>query len=93
MIRSFKDEDTEKIFRRQRARRFPPDIHRPALRKLEYLNVARTLSDLREPPGIRLERLTGDRVGQHSIRVNDQWRICFEWLDGHAYDVELTDYH
>jgi proteic killer suppression protein len=93
MIRSFKDADTETIFRHRHARRFPPDIHRSALRKLEYLNVARTLSDLREPPGNHLGKLAGERAGQHSIRINDQWRVCFEWREGDAYDVEITDYH
>ncbi len=93
MIRNFKDADTAALFRRQRVRRFPPDIHRPALRKLEYLNVARTLEDLREPPGNHLEKLTGQRAGQYSIRINDQWRICFEWRDSDAFEVEITDYH
>ena len=93
MIRSFKDADTETIFRHRHARRFPPEIHRPALRKLEYLNVARKLNDLREPPGNRLEKLAGERAGQYSIRINDQWRICFEWRDGDVYEVEITDYH
>ena len=93
VIRSFTDADTETIFRHRRARRFPPDIHRPALRKLEYLNVARTLNDLREPPGNHLEKLTGERAGHYSIRINDQWRICFKWGEGDAHEVEITDYH
>lgn len=71
----------------------PPDIQSVALRKLRMLNNARTLIDLRMPPGNRLERLAGDRVGQHSIRINDQWRICFTWQDGHAAEVEIVDYH
>ncbi|MCU0508487.1 MAG: type II toxin-antitoxin system RelE/ParE family toxin [Anaerolineae bacterium] len=68
-------------------------MRRPALQKPEYLNVARKLNDLREPPGNRLEKLAEERAGQYSIRINDQWRICFEWLDGDAYEVEITDYH
>jgi proteic killer suppression protein len=71
----------------------PPDIQQVALRKLRMLNRAQTLQDLRVPPANRLERLSGDRSGQYSIRINDQWRICFEWRDGHAWRVEITDYH
>jgi len=93
MIRSFKDEEAEKIFHRQRSRRLPSDIQQVALRKLRMLNRAQTLQDLRIPPANRLERLSGDRVGQHSIRINDQWRICFEWADGDALNVEIVDYH
>ena len=93
MIQSFKDAEAEKIFTRQRSRRLPPDIQQVALRKLRMLNRAQTLQDLRVPPANRLERLSGDRAGQHSIRINDQWRICFEWRDGHAWQVEITDYH
>ena len=93
MIQSFKDAEAEKIFQRQRSRRLPPDIQQVALRKLRMLNRAQTLQDLRVPPANRLERLSGDRAGQHSIRINDQWRVCFEWRDGHAWQVEITDYH
>ncbi|HMN27171.1 MAG TPA: type II toxin-antitoxin system RelE/ParE family toxin [Caldilineaceae bacterium] len=93
MIQSFRDAEAEKIFHRQRSRRLPPDIQQVALRKLRMLNRAQTLQDLRVPPANRLERLHGDRVGQYSIRINDQWRVCFEWREGHAWQVEITDYH
>ena len=93
MIRSFHSSETEKIFNRQRSRKLPPEIQAVALRKLRMLNRAMTLQDLRVPPANRLEKLGGDRMGQHSIRINDQWRICFEWRDGDAYDVEIVDYH
>jgi len=93
MIRSFRERDTEALFARERPRRLPVSILRTALRKLAMLNAATTLADLRVPPGNRLEKLAGDRQGQHSIRINDQWRICFVWLEGDAYDVEITDYH
>lgn len=93
MIKSFRDKNTELVFSRFPTRRLPHDIIRAALRKLLILDAAEKLSDLRVPPGNRLERLTGDRKGQHSIRINDQWRICFEWRDGDAYEVEIVDYH
>lgn len=93
MIKSFKDTETEKIFHRQRSRRLPPDIQQIALRKLRMLNNAVSLDDLRVPPANRLEKLEGDRLGQYSIRINDQWRVCFEWRDRDAYEVEITDYH
>jgi proteic killer suppression protein len=93
VIRNFKDEEAEKIFNRQRSRKLPPDIQQVALRKLRMLNRAQTLQDLRVPPANRLERLGGDRTGQHSIRINSQWRICFEWEDGDALNVEIVDYH
>jgi proteic killer suppression protein len=93
MIKSFHDKDTERLFQRQFSRRFPQDLHRLAWRKLAILDAAEQLQDLRVPPGNRLEKLSGDREGQHSIRINDQWRICFRWRDGNAYDVEVTDYH
>ena len=93
MIRSFKSRETEKIFNRQISQRLPQDIQQVALRKLRMLNRAITLQDLRVPPANRLEKLTGDRIGQYSIRINDQWRICFVWQDGDAYDVEIVDYH
>ena len=93
MIQSFKDKETELIFRRQRSRKLPPNIQQVALRKLRMINRAVTLNDLRIPPANRLEKLKGNRQGQHSIRINDQWRICFEWQDGDAYDVEIVDYH
>ncbi|MBM4405517.1 MAG: type II toxin-antitoxin system RelE/ParE family toxin [Chloroflexi bacterium] len=93
MIKSFKDQDTERIYRRLYSRGFPPDIQRTALRKLRMLNNARSLQDLRSPPGNRLEKLFANRRGQHSIRVNDQWRICFVWRESAAFEVEITDYH
>ncbi|HRW49285.1 MAG: type II toxin-antitoxin system RelE/ParE family toxin [Caldilinea sp.] len=93
MIRNFKDKEAESIFNRQRSRRLPPDIQQVALRKLRMLNRAQNLQDLRVPPANRLERLSGNRAGQHSIRINDQWRICFTWEDGDAADVEIVDYH
>lgn len=93
MIASFADRDTERLFRRERARRFPAELHRLMLRKLGIVDAAEQLEDLRVPPGNRLEKLKSDRAGQHSIRINDQWRICFRWKDGNAYEVELVDYH
>lgn len=93
MIRSFADRETEGIWNGRRSRKLPPDIQTVALRKLRLLNQARTLIDLRVPPGNRLEALKGDRAGQHSVRVNDQWRICFTWREGGPSDVEIVDYH
>ena len=93
MIKSFGNKDTQKVFERQRVRRFPGRLHRRALRKLLILDAAEELGDLRVPPGNRLEKLSGDRAGQYSIRINDQWRICFRWRGGDAYDVEIVDYH
>jgi len=92
MIRSFNCRDTEALFRDQDNVRFRA-IERVARRKLLYLHSAKVLDDLRAPPGNRLEALKGNRKGQHSIRVNDQWRLCFGWKDGDAYDVEIVDYH
>ena len=93
VIRSFKCEETERIFSRDVSPRLPRGIQQVALRKLRMLNRAVTLRDLRVPPANRLEKLRGDRAGQYSIRINDQWRICFEWRDGDAYEVEIADYH
>ena len=93
MIKSFKDAEAERIFRRERSRKLPPEIQPVALRKLRMLNNAQTLNDLRVPPANRLEKLSGDRAGQHSIRINDRWRICFEWRGSDAYKVEIVDYH
>ena len=93
MIKSFADPYTERLFRRERVRRYPADLLRAMLRKLALVDAAELLDDLRVPPGNRLEKLRGDRAGQHSIRVNDQWRICFRWKDGDALDVEIVDYH
>lgn len=93
MIKSFVDRDTERLFHREPVRRFPADLRRVMLRKLIILDAAESLEDLRSPPGNRLEKLRGDCAGQYSIRVNDQWRICFAWSDGDAQDVEIIDYH
>jgi len=93
MIKSIRDAETEKIFRRERLRKLPPDIQQPAYRKLRFLHNARDLNDLRTPPSNRLEKLKGDRQGQHSIRINDRWRICFKWRANDAYEVEIVDYH
>jgi toxin HigB-1 len=93
MIRSFADKETEKIFSREFSRKLPNDIQRIARRKLEILDAAESLSDLRIPPSNRLEKLKGDRSLQHSIRINDQWRICFEWRDENAFEVGIIDYH
>ena len=93
MIRSFRDRETEKVFRREGTRKLPLDVQRIAQRKLAILDAAESLQDLRVPPGNRLARLSGDREGQHSIRINDQWRLCFRWRDGDAHDVEIVDYH
>jgi len=93
MIRAFRCSETEKIFNRQRSRKFPPSIQQRALRKLRMLNRSVTLNDLRIPPSNQLEKLRGNRTGQYSIRINDQWRICFEWSEGDAYNVEIVDYH
>ena len=92
MIKGFRCSETEKVFSRQHSRRFT-GIQRVALRKLLILDAAESLEDLRTPPGNRLEKLSGDREGQHSIRINNQWRVCFHWENGTAYDVEIVDYH
>lgn len=93
MIQSFADRETELIWSGRRSRAFPPDIQATALRKLRLLNQARVLQDLRIPPGNRLEALKGDRTGQHSIRINNQWRICFIWQEGGPSHVEIIDDH
>jgi toxin HigB-1 len=93
VIVSFRDADTELLWRTGKSRRIPADIRRTAWKKLAILNAAVDLSNLRVPPGNQLEELRKDRKGQHSIRVNDQWRICFRWQDGNAYGVEIVDYH
>jgi len=93
MIRSFRDKETERLFRREPVKKLPPPVQHRALRKLLVLDAAESVDDLRSPPGNRLEKLSGDREGQYSIRVNDQWRICFYWDDGDARDVEITDCH
>lgn len=93
VIRSFKDSRTEKVWNREPVRAFGPDLQRAAQKKLRLINAASELNSLRVPPGNRLEKLAGDRSGQHSIRINDQYRICFVWTDAGAEDVEITDYH
>lgn len=93
MIKTFADKVTEQVYQREFVRRLPPTVQRIAYRKLLILGAAETLADLRVPPSIQLEKLSGDRKGQYSVRVNDQWRICFEWHDGDAYQVALVDYH
>ena len=93
MIKSFKCKETEKIWNEEFSKKLPHDIQKRALRKLMMLNVATVLEDLRIPPNNRLEALTGDRQGQYSIRINDQYRISFRWLDNHSFDVEIVDYH
>lgn len=93
MIKSCKCQETEKLFRGQFSRKFPQDIQRVAARKLEQLHAATVLETLRVPSGNHLEALLYDRQGQHSRRVNEPWRVCFVWRDGHAYDVEIVDYH
>ena len=93
MIQSVVDRETELVWQGIRSRRLPEDVQKIGLRKLLYLNRAVLISDLREPPGNRLEQLRGKRVGQWSIRINDQWRICFNWEEGEARNVEIVDYH
>ena len=93
MIESFASDETEKIFRGKTSTKLPKDIQRTARRKLLYLDGAVDLQDLLAPPGNRLEKLKGNRAGQHSIRINDQWRICFKWSDNKAQNVEIVDYH
>ena len=93
MIRGFADRDTERLWAREPVRRFPPHLRRVMLRKLGVVDAAGRLEDLRIPPGNRLEKLRHDRDGQYSIRVNDQWRICFRWTGADATDVEIVDYH
>lgn len=93
MIKTFRCKETEKIFRREVSAKLPSEIQKTALRKLIYLDSATEIRDLQVPPGNRLEALKGNREGQYSIRINDQWRICFEWQEGNAYEVEIVDYH
>jgi proteic killer suppression protein len=91
VIKSFRNKETEKIYSREASLKLPRDIQQVALRKLRMINNAKNINDLRIPPANRLEKLSSNREGQHSIRINDQWRICFIWRDGDAYDVEITD--
>jgi proteic killer suppression protein len=92
-LRSFADRDSERVWQRKRVRRLGQGVQRAALRKLLILDAAETLDDLRVPPGNRLEKLKGDRAGFHSVRINQQWRICFRWTDAGPEDVEIVDYH
>ncbi len=93
MIQSFRDRATKDVFDRVYIKRFSPELQRAAYRKLLLLDAAESLDDLKVPPGNRLEKLSGDREGQYSIRINEQWRVCFVWKQGNAYDVEITGYH
>jgi proteic killer suppression protein len=93
MIRSFGDRETAKVWSGERSRRLPGEIQETALRKLRLISAASRLDDMRIPPGNRLESLTGDRRGEHSIRINQQWRVCFRWTEGGAENVEICDYH
>jgi proteic killer suppression protein len=93
MIKTFADRETQIVFIQGKSKRLPPELIRRTVRRLEYVHWAKSLNDLRQPPSNRLHALKGARVGQYSISINDQWRICFRFLDGDAYDVEITDYH
>ena len=93
MIKTFADKRTQELYLTGKAKRFPSDVARRAARKLEYIDLATRLDDLKVPPGNKLHALERERKGQHAISVNDQWRICFRFADGDAYDVEVTDYH
>jgi proteic killer suppression protein len=93
MIKSFKDKETEKVYSREGSQKLPEDIQQVALRKLRMINNAKNLNDLRIPPANNFEKLRGDREGQHSVRINDQWRVCFKWKGGDAHEVKIADYH
>ncbi len=93
MVKTFADKRTAELFVKGTVRGFPPEVARRAVRKIEYVDLAARLSDLRTPPGNRLHALRGDRQGQHAIAVNDQWRVCFRFIDGDAFDVKICDYH
>lgn len=93
MIKSFRDDEADRIFHRLPSRKLPHTIHRVALRKLVMIDAATDINDLRVSPANHLEQLRGDRKGKYSIRVNDQWRVCFVWEDGNAYEIEISDYH
>ena len=93
MIKTFADKETQQVFVKGKSKRLPPDLIRRAIRRLEYIHCATDINDLKEPPSNRLHVLKGNREGQYSISVNDQWRICFRFIDGDAFDVEITDYH
>lgn len=93
MIQTFADKETQQLFIKGKSKRLPPDLGRRAIRRLEYINLANDVNDLSVPPSNRLHALKGEREGQYSISINDQWQICFRLVDGDAYDVEITDYH
>ena len=93
MIRTFADKDTREVFNKGKSKRLPAELIRRAVRRLEYVHFATRLDDLKVPPSNRLHALKGKREGQYSISINDQWRICFRFIDGDAFDVEITDYH
>ncbi len=93
MIKSFRDKETEKVFNREFSKRLPHEIQRRAAMQLISIQFSKDVNDLRIPPANRLEALKGEREGQYSIRINDQWRICFRWIEGNAFDVEIVDYH
>lgn len=93
MIKSFADKETEKIYHRNYSKKFPEEIQQRAYRKMLQIDLMTELKELQSPPGNRLEKLKGDRDGQHSIRINQQWRVCFKWQEGDAFDVEIVDYH
>jgi proteic killer suppression protein len=93
MIKSFADKETQRLFIKGKSKQLPPDLIRRAIRRLEYLHLATRLDDLKAPPSSRLHALKGDRAGQYAISINDQWRICFRFVDGDAHDVGITDYH
>ncbi|MFZ2145996.1 MAG: type II toxin-antitoxin system RelE/ParE family toxin [Sedimentisphaerales bacterium] len=93
MIKTFKCKETKKIFCREYSKKLPRNIQKVAFRKLRMIDRSKTLIDLKVPPANRLEKLTGQRKGQYSIRINDQWRVCFKWIDNNALEVEITDYH
>jgi toxin HigB-1 len=93
MIKTFANNETQQVFVTGQSKHLPPDLLRRAIRRLEYIDLAKAVNDLNVPPSNRLHALKGDRAGQYSISINDQWRICFRFSEGHAYDVEITDYH
>jgi len=93
MIKTFADKETQQIFVKGKSKQLPPDLIRRAIRRMEYIHFATKLNDLKVPPSNRLHTLKGNRAGQYSISINDQWRICFRFMDGDAFDVEITDYH
>jgi proteic killer suppression protein len=93
VIKSFANKQTESVYQRQIGKHLPSEMQQAALRKLRMLNNAKSMQDLHSPPGNRLEKLKGERAGQYSIRIDDQWRVCFEWRDDNAYEVEIADYH